>query len=39
MRRLFSATVVALARLGAWALHLPCDHEDDWQGIDDRSWK
>lgn len=34
MRRVLSALIVGVANVGAWLLHLPCDHDDDdWQGI------
>lgn len=32
IRTALEAALVALARFGAWALHLPND-DDDWQGI------
>jgi hypothetical protein len=34
MRRLAAALLVAAARIGAWALHLPCDH-DEWADLSD----
>lgn len=34
MRRLLNALIVAVANVGAWALHLPCDH-DEWADLSD----